>query len=144
MAVFVQDQLKQIGIDAPLRMLDSGPAYDAAVKKDFDILPWGHGLALDDPDAHYSELYVCGAPRDYSGICDQKMTELFNKQSQELDPEKRKQAVWELEKYAVPLNIKIILTWNDYIDTAWNYVKGYKRHAGSYNTTHWKQVWLDK
>ncbi len=144
LGVYVADQLAKVGVKTTMKMLDSGPAYDAAVKREFDILPWGHGAALDDPDAHYTELYLCGAPRDYSGMCDQKVTDLFNKQSVELDMEKRKQLVWDLERYAVPLGIKIVLSWNDYRVATWNYVKGYVRGPGSYNTTHWKQVWLDK
>ncbi|MBI2886459.1 MAG: ABC transporter substrate-binding protein [Chloroflexi bacterium] len=146
LAVYVNDQIKKVGINAPLRILDSGPAYDAAVKREFDILPWGHGLALDDPDAHYSELYLCGAPRDYSGMCDQKVTELFLKQSQELDPEKRKRLVWDLEQYAVPLSIKIVLAWGSYRNATWHYVKGFFHGPSgpAYNTRHYKQVWLDK
>jgi len=147
LAVYVTDQLKQIGINAPMKILDSGPAYDAAVKREFDILPWGHGAALDDPDAHYTELYLCGAPRDYSGMCDQKVTQMFEKQSVELDPEKRKQLVWDLERYAVPLGIKIILAWSESRQATWNYVKGYVKGPSSgsgYNTRHYKQVWLDK
>ena len=147
LAVYVTDQIKQIGINAPMKILDSGPAYDAAVKREFDILPWGHGAALDDPDAHYTELYLCGAPRDYSGMCDQKVTQLFEKQSVELDPEKRKQLVWDMERYAVPLGIKIILAWSEASHATWNYVKGYVKgpsSGGGYNTRHYKQVWMDK
>ncbi len=148
LAVYVTDQFKQIGVNAPMKILDSGPAYDAAVKLEFDILPWGHGLALDDPDAHYSELYLCGAPRDYSGMCDQKVTELFDKQSVELDPAKRKQLVWDLEKYAVPLSIKLVLAWTSYQNPKWSHVKGYvlgplAKTTGE-NVNHYKQVWLDK
>ena len=69
LGVYVVDQLSKVGIRATMKMLDSGPAYDAAVSLDFDILPWGHGLALDDPDAHYSELYLCGAPRVTTPAC---------------------------------------------------------------------------
>ncbi|MBI2885852.1 MAG: ABC transporter substrate-binding protein [Chloroflexi bacterium] len=144
LAIYVTDQLKQIGVSAPMKILDSGPAYDAAVKREFDLLPWGHGLALDDPDAHYTELYMCRAPRDYSGICDQKVTDLFVRQSQELDPEKRKQYVWDLERYAVPLGIKIILAWSESQSAHWNYVKGYVTAPSSYSNRHWKQVWFDK
>ena len=146
LAIYVTDQLKQIGITAPLKILDSGPAYDAAVKREFDLLPWGHGAALDDPDAHYTELYLCGAPRDYSGMCDQKVTELFDKQSVQLDPEKRNQLVWDLEKYAVPLSIKIILAWTSYQTATWSYVKGFVQGPSGtgYNVRHYKQVWIDK
>ncbi|MBI2885854.1 MAG: ABC transporter substrate-binding protein [Chloroflexi bacterium] len=148
LGVYVQDQLKQVGVTSTIKIMDSGPAYDAAVKLDFDMLPWGHGLALDDPDAHYSELYLCGAPRDYSGMCDQKVTELFNKQSQELDPAKRKQLVWDLERYAVPLGIKLVLSWNGFRSASWNYVKGWQETGGGggggYNVRHYKQVWMDK
>ncbi len=147
LAVYLTDQLKQVGIaTAPMKILDSGPAYDAAVKLDFDMLPWGHGLALDDPDAHYSELYVCGAFRDYSGLCDMKVNELYIKQSQELDPAKRKPLVWDMEKYAIPLQIKIILSWGKAQLGTWSYVKGYVQDpsAGGYNVNHYKQIWMDK
>ena len=145
LGVYVADQLAKVGVKTTMKMLDSGPAYDAAVRRDFDILPWGHGAALDDPDAHYTELYLCGAPRDYSGMCDQKVTDLFMAQSTELDPEKRKQKVWELEKYAVPLGIKLVLAWTSYREASWDYVKGYVQGPSpGYNTSHWKQVWLDK
>ncbi len=147
LGVYVTDQLKQIGINAPMKILDSGPAYDAALARQYDFLPWGHGLALDDPDAHYSELYICGAFRDYSGMCDKKVTELYLKQSQELDPEKRKQLVWDLEKYAVPQSIKIVLSWNTARSASWNYVHGWVQGpsgGGGYNNRHYKQVWMEK
>ena len=79
-----------MGITTTLKILDSGPAYDALIARDYDLFPWGHGLALDDPDAHYSELYLCNAPRNYSGVCDNKVEQLFIAQSTELDPENRK------------------------------------------------------
>ncbi|MBI2888126.1 MAG: ABC transporter substrate-binding protein [Chloroflexi bacterium] len=144
LAIFSQDQLKQVGIDARIVILESASAYNDATKGDFDILPWGHGLALDDPDAHYPELYLCGAPRNYSGVCDPKVDELWLRQSQALDVGERKKLVWELEKHAVPQAIKVVLGWGLARHAQWNFVKGYLRHAGSYNTTHYKQVWLDR
>ncbi|HLE80756.1 MAG TPA: hypothetical protein VJA25_05655, partial [Dehalococcoidia bacterium] len=89
--------------------------------------------------------YLCGAPRDYSGMCDQKVTDLFMAQSTELDAEKRKQKVWDMEKYAVPLGIKLVLAWTTYREASWNYVKGYVQGPSpGYNTSHWKHVWMDK
>ncbi|MBI2886969.1 MAG: ABC transporter substrate-binding protein [Chloroflexi bacterium] len=142
LAIYVQDQMKRVGIEATIGILDSGPAYDAAVQREFDILPWGHGLALDDPDAHYTELYLCGAPRSYSGLCDDKVEELFLKQSVELDPEKRKRLVWDLERYAVPQVIKIVLSWNDFRQAVWDHVRGWKAESPGYNVAHWKHVWM--
>ena len=144
LAIYTQAEWKKIGINTTLKVLDSGPAYDALTTRDYDLFPWGHGLALDDPDAHYAELYLCKAPRNYSGVCDNKVEQLFLAQSTELDPEKRKQKVWELEKYAVPLNIKIVLSWNNYTIATWNQVKGFTRGSSSYNNTHYKHVWIDK
>ena len=143
LAIYVQDQMRRVGIEATISILDSGPAYDAAVKRNFDILPWGHGLALDDPDAHYTELYLCNAPRSYSGLCDDKIDALFLKQSAELDPEKRKQLVWELEKYAVPQVVKVVLSWTIGRSANWNHLRGWERKASGYNTWHHKHIWMD-
>ena len=50
-----------------------------------------------------------------------------------------------MEKYAVPLGIKLVLAWTTYREASWNYVKGYVQGPSpGYNTSHWKHVWMDK
>ena len=52
--------------------------------------------------------------------------------------------MWELEKYAVPLNIKIVLSWSNYTIATWGQVRGFVRGNSSCNNTHHKHVWMEK
>ena len=55
--------------------------------------------------------------------------------------------MWDLEKYSVPLGIKIVLAWSTSRSAAWKHVVGWKEigggGGGGYNVRHYKQVWLD-
>ncbi|HLE80742.1 MAG TPA: ABC transporter substrate-binding protein, partial [Dehalococcoidia bacterium] len=144
LSVFVIDQLKKIGVKAEVKPYETAQAYDIANKGDYDLVTWSHGFALDDPDAVYNEFYLCNAPRNWARLCVSKVDELYMKQSQELDPAKRKALMMELERAAVPTSIKIVTQWNVTRSVQWQFVKDYTRHASSYNNIRYDQVWLDK
>ncbi|MBI2888216.1 MAG: peptide ABC transporter substrate-binding protein, partial [Chloroflexi bacterium] len=108
------------------------------------LLTWSHGFALDDPDAVYGEFYNCTAPRNWSHLCTAEVDALFEKQSQEVDPAKRKALVLEMERKAVPTASKIITQWNKTRNASWKFVKDYVRHPSSYNNIRYRDVWLDK
>jgi len=144
LTVFLQDQLKKIGITGEMKTYETAQVYDLANKGEFDMMPWSHGFALDDPDAVYNEFYLCNSPRNYSRACVPQVDELFNKQSQELDPAKRKDLMMQLEKLAVPQNIKITAYWSKGRSLKWNYVMDYVSHASGYNNIRFDAVWLDK
>ncbi|MBI2886833.1 MAG: ABC transporter substrate-binding protein [Chloroflexi bacterium] len=141
---FVVDQLSKIGIKVEVKILESSVAYDAAAKKDFLMLPWGHAVTLDDPDAIYAEFYTCNAARNYSGICSKEADELFLKQSQTVDPVERKKLVQELEKKAVPLAGKIVLQWSRIRHGQWNFVRNYIKHPSSYSNQKQRDAWLSQ
>ncbi|HLC29164.1 MAG TPA: ABC transporter substrate-binding protein, partial [Dehalococcoidia bacterium] len=143
-SVFAIDQLKKIGINATMKPYETAQAYDAANNADYDLLYWGHGFALDDPDAVYNEFYLCNAPRNWSRLCSPQVDELFLKQSQEMDPAKRKEMMLQLERLAVPLASKIVFKWAGKRSAHWSFVKGYTAHTSSYNNIRFDSVWLDK
>ncbi|MBI2886929.1 MAG: ABC transporter substrate-binding protein [Chloroflexi bacterium] len=144
LGIYVQDQLKRVGIETPITLVPQGPGYDLATAHDFDILPWGFAAAIDDVDALYAEHYLCGTARNYGAVCDEKVGELFMAQSSAVDFEQRKKLVGELERYALSQVIKITLSWSESRTGIWNYVKDYLPHPGGRNERHYKQVWLDK
>jgi len=144
LGVFAIDQLKKIGVNATLKPYETAQAYDVANNGDFDLMVWSHGFALDDPDAVYNEFYLCNAPRNWSKLCSPQVDELYMKQSQELDPAKRKELMLQLERTAVPLASRIITSWGVGRTAYWNFVKGYTRHVGGYNNIRFDAVWLDK
>jgi len=139
----VADQLSKIGIKVNIKVETSAVAYDLAAKKDFQLLPWGHAVSMDDPDATYAEFYTCNAARNYSGICSQEVDDLFLKQSQTLDPAERKKRVLDMERKAVPLGGKIVLEWPRVHWGVWGYyVRGYIRPMSNYSNQKHRDVWM--
>ena len=53
---------------------------------------------VDDPDEQFYENYACGSERNYTGYCNRELERLFDQQSMEANPEKRKQLVWEIDR----------------------------------------------
>lgn len=139
---FVVDQLGKIGIKVDVKILESSVAYDVAAKKDFLMLPWGHAVTLDDPDAIYAEFYTCSAARNYSSICSKEVDELFVKQSQAVDPAERKKLVQEMERKAVAMAGKIVLQWSRIRHGQWISVRDYIKHPSSYTNQKQRDVWL--
>jgi len=143
LSLYFKDQLAKIGINATLDIQETAAAYDLFAKRDFELGPWGHAYAVDDPDAVFAEFYVQGAPRNYSQVGTDEIDDLFLKQSMEQDTETRRELVREMQMLAVPQHGKTILYWSNGRSTAWNHVKDYVRHTSTYNNRRWQDVWLD-
>ncbi|MBI2886442.1 MAG: ABC transporter substrate-binding protein [Chloroflexi bacterium] len=143
-AVLFQDQLKKIGLNGTVKSYETSEAYDLIRKADYDLISWGFGYSLEDPDAVYGEFVVCNAPRNWGYACTPEVDALFEKQSQELDIAKRQALVREMERKAITSNA-MILTHRSIGTTAlYNYVKGYKPHAATRNNQRFVEVWLDR
>lgn len=138
----VADQLGKIGIKVNIKVETSALAYDIAANKDFALLPWGHAVSQDDPDAIYAEFYTCNAARNYSGICSKEVDDLFLKQSQTLDPSERAKLVLDVERKAVALGGKIVLQWGRTHWGVWGYVHDYTRPMSSYANQKQRDVWM--
>src|SRR5690606_26003356 len=100
---FLADQWARLGINATLDVVETAGAYEAMNQRAFDLAPWSHAYALDDPDAVFAEFYLQESPRNYSGIGSQEVDDLFLQQSSELDPEARKELVNQMEMAALAL-----------------------------------------
>lgn len=85
--------------------------------------------------AYYSENYLCTAQRNWAKLCVPQVNELFLRQSQELDPAKRKELVLQMERIAVPLAMKIISDWEVIGSANWSFVKGWTYHIRVSNIT---------
>jgi len=143
LSLYVQDQLARVGINASLDIQETASAYDLLAKRDFDLAPWSHAYAVDDPDAVFAEFYTTGSPRNYSQISTPEIDDLYLQQSQEQDPETRRELVKELQRVAMPQHGKTIFYWSNGRETIWNYVNDYTPHTSTYNNRRWQEVWLD-
>jgi peptide/nickel transport system substrate-binding protein len=144
MASFVINELKQIGIEATLKQIETAQWHATATRGDYQIGANLTGVGPDDPDANYFENYGCSSPRNYSHYCNEEVSKLIEAQSQELDQKKRFALVAQLQKKIEQDAGRPILAWRlDYF-THRPFVKNLIPHQSIYNFGRMQEVWLDK
>ena len=144
-AVILLDQLKHIWIDAELEIIDTAVYYNRVFKKDYAVALNLTGSAVDDPDVTLFEGYACGSLRNYNGYCNPKMTERFQAQSQETDPKKRHQMVWEIDRDLQEEVARPIIRNGFAATCAQPVVKNLTIHTNSiYNNWRFEDVWLER
>jgi peptide/nickel transport system substrate-binding protein len=144
MASFVINELKQIGIDASLKQIETAQWHALATRGDYQIGANLTGLGVDDPDANFYENYACGSPRNYSQYCSEQVMKMIEQQSQEINPQKRLGMVLALQKKLEEDAPRPLLDWRlDYF-THWPHVKGLVPHHDIYNFGRMQDVWRDK
>jgi peptide/nickel transport system substrate-binding protein len=144
MASYVINELKQVGIDATLKQVETAQWHAMATRGDYQIGANLTGLGTDDPDANFYENYACGSPRNYSQYCNEEVMKMFDRQSQELDPKKRlEQVVAIQERLEQDAPRPILAQRLDYF-AHWQHVKGLVPHNNVYNFSRFQDVWRDK
>ena len=143
MASFVINELKQVGIEASLKQIDTAQWHAMATRGDYQIGANLTGLGPDDPDANFYENYACGSPRNYSVYCNEQVMKMIDAQSAELDPKKRLAQVQAIQKKLEDDAARPILGWRlDYF-TIWPHVKNLVPHQSIYNFGRMQEVWRD-
>jgi peptide/nickel transport system substrate-binding protein len=144
MASFIINELKQVGIEASLKQVETAQWHAMATRGDFQIGANLTGLGIDDPDANFFENYGCGSPRNYSQYCNEQLMKMVDQQSQELDPKKRLALVAQIQKKLEEDAARPMLDWTlDYF-TVWPHVKGLVPHHNIYNYGRMQDVWSSK
>jgi len=144
MASFVLSELKQVGVEASLRSIDTVEWYGITSRKDFQIGANISGYGVDDPDSNFFEHYICKSSRNYTGYCDEEAEKLIERQSQELDVKKRLALVQRIQKKLEDDAARPMLSWR-YDDYAhWPHVKNLIPRHNVYNYGRMQEVWLDR
>jgi peptide/nickel transport system substrate-binding protein len=144
MASFVINELKQVGIEASLKQIETAQWHPMATRGDYQIGANLTGLGVDDPDGNFYENYACGSPRNYSQYCSEEVMKVVDQQSQEIDPKKRLALVYAIQKKLEHDAARPMLDWRlDYF-THWPHVKNLVPHHNIYNFGRMQEVWSDK
>src|SRR6476659_7377681 len=130
-AVIVADQLKKIFISSELDILDTPRWYSKLARKDYTIGLNVTGVSVDDPDGNIVENYSCNSERNYTQYCNAEVDRLLAAQSSELDREKRKQMVWEIEHILVEDAARPIVMFGAAANCWQPYVRNYTPHDNS-------------
>jgi peptide/nickel transport system substrate-binding protein len=144
MASFVISELKQIGIEAALKQIETAQWHATATRGDYQIGANLTGLGIDDPDANFYENYACGSPRNYSHYCNEQVGRMIDLQSQEVNPQKRFEMVMALQKKLEEEAPRPILDWRLDHFSHWPYVHNMIPHNDIYNFGRMQDVWRDK
>ena len=144
-AVILTDQLKKIYIVGELDILDTPRWYAKLAKKDYTIGLNVTGVSVDDPDGNIVENYSCKSERNYTQYCNAEVDKLLAAQSRELDKEKRRKIVWDIERLLVDDAARPNIISNVAVNCWQPYVRNYNPHDNSqYNSLRFEDVWLDK
>src|SRR4029077_203628 len=144
-AVIMISHLKEIYIDAELDLVDTALWYSKMARKDYTVGAVPIESGVDDPDQMFYENYVCGALRNYAGYCNPELDKLVNQQSIEVNPEKRKQLVWQIERVLAEAGVRSVLFYPAAASCWRPWVKDLTLMTNSiYNGWRMEDVWLDK
>jgi len=144
MASFVINELRQVGIEASLKQIETAQWHPMATRGDYQIGANLTGIGPDDPDANFYENYGCGSPRNYSQYCSEEVMKIVDQQSQELDPKKRLAMVHAIQKKLEDDAARPMLDWRIDYFTHWPHVKNLVPHQSIYNFGRMQEVWSDK
>ncbi len=139
------DQLKHVFIDGELDVIETAIWHSKIARKDYDIGLNLTGSGVDDPDQQFYENYACGSQRNYTAYCNPEIDALIDKQSMEIDQEKRKKIVWEIDRKLQEDGARPII-FHGRSATCWQpKVKNMTIMVNSiYNGWRFEDVWLEK
>jgi len=143
-ASFVVSELRHVGVETPLRQIDTAQWHPLATRREYQIAANLTGLGVDDPDANFYENYACGSSRNYSGYCDEQITRLIDQQSQEIDPQKRLTLVWQIQRKIEEAASRPMMGWRVDRFAHHPHVKNLVPHNVVYNCCRLEEVWLDR
>ncbi len=143
-ASFVIDQLKQVGVEATLKQVETAQWHPLVTRREYQMGANLTGIGPDDPDANFYENFACGSPRNYTDYCDEQVMKMIEQQSQELDPKKRLQMVWDIQKKLEEDGARPMMGWRIDYFAHWPHVKNLVPHQSIYNYGRMQEVWLDK
>jgi len=143
-ASFVVGEFKRIGVEATLKQVDSAQWFPLLTRREYQVAVNVTGLGLDDPDATFYENYTCGSPRNYTDYCDARVTVLIDRQSQELDPKRRRELVREIQRLLERDAARPVLSWrlDNFVQAP--SVRNLVPHQVEHNWGRMQEVWLDR
>jgi peptide/nickel transport system substrate-binding protein len=143
-AGFVVSDLKQVGVEATLKQIDTAQWHPMVTRREFQIGANLTGLGVDDPDANFYENFSCGSPRNYGDYCNEEVGRLIEQQSQEIDTQKRLALVWQIQKKLEADAARPTMGWRTDRFAHYPYVKNLIPNQVTYNCCRLQEVWLDK
>jgi len=135
---------KAAGFDIDLKLKEYGAFISSTIYGKFDQMYVGLRGAWADPEAYFYRVYVPEQPFNVMPVNDPKLTEMIKLQRRTFDVAKRKQIIYDIQRYAaengyfpVDASSKVVSAWEPYI-------KNYGPNNGFDFGGRMMAVWIDK
>ncbi len=150
-ATVLQAQLRRIGMNLKLKVLDRGAALDARRRGQYTVKFGGGGFDIDPLQAYVG--LRCEPERKFkrvrneSGYCDKEMDRLLDQAAVEIDPKQRRELIKQIVTKANADVPRISIGYAPRIFAYRDYVKGFTTNSSG-DFRPWggglNHVWLDK
>jgi len=131
-AQIVQANLKQVGINARIKLVEWANVVESKNKGAYDFMVYGVNVKLPDPDVY---AYYFGGDSTYwanpIGFRDEKIETLLKRGRSLTDSDERKKVYAELERRVVELSPWVFINWRDQAQAYKDSVQGYKQLGGA-------------
>ena len=135
---------KEAGIDAELKLKEYGAFISSTIYGNFEHMFLGLRGAWIDPEAYFYRILMPGQPLNVLKVDDPKLTDMIKLQRRTMDVAKRKQIVFDIQRYAAEQayygsngSSKVISAWEPYI-------KNYMPNNGFDFGGRMMAAWIDK
>src|SRR5262247_3061480 len=137
-----QDDLKKVGVNIKITLLDTAGFRDRNEKGDFQAFTTLNSVNIDDPVNYYSR-FTCDAPANLTRYCNPEFDKLFAEQSRTFDVQKRAEITHQMERILLrDIPDDRGFYWKSAM-AYWNRVKQWPPVQGTtvYNFGKFEQVW---
>jgi peptide/nickel transport system substrate-binding protein len=143
-AQVVQRYLKDVGIDAELKLQEYGAYVATTVQGKFEGLVRGPIGVAWEPDARLYRAYAADSSRNIGHVNDATLTAMLKEQRRTKDLQARKQLIHDIQRYVAAQQYYVYLN-SGTITTSWQpYVKNFApNHSFDYGNRA-AALWLDR
>ncbi|MBI2907661.1 MAG: ABC transporter substrate-binding protein [Chloroflexi bacterium] len=147
LSVYMADQLARIGIKLELDVKDAAVRTRLLTQGAFSSHAMMNSFAYPDPQ-NLVRLWAPPIGADWGSnwprYHDERISELFDKQSGALDPKERARIVRELDLLMIDVAVRPVVWWKQYLLGMWPEVRGRGKLIGSISFQKYQDVWLAK
>ena len=138
--MYFKDQLEKVGIRVTPVVLPVAEYNARRLEQRFELHSVEANLEYADPDAGARNIL----PGLFSNLDDARMFELFDQQSVEGNPAKRRELVFQLQRRMIEVVNQIPIAWADDYFPAQPEVRGFVMWLGQWSRHRPDHVWLAK
>ena len=139
---YVVDQLAQVGIRVKSELLQIPEWLEKRSGETFEIIPVESNVAFPDPNSAQQNVLAV-KPFRYSNAEDAEVVRLWEQQQAELDPAKRREIVFELQRRLIEVANLIPIAWNQKFAPTQPEVNGWQPGLGVWARYKVDHAWIE-